>query len=67
MDECKWFIVCKNRIKYRPDAVAIIAENTKDEGRLVRKTCRFEIDANLYIVVLLKEAQAWICHKTSHM
>ena len=33
MDECKGFIVCKNRIKYRTN-VAISPENRKDVGCL---------------------------------
>ena len=59
MDECKGLIVCKNRIKYRT-GVAISAEYMKDVSHLAWKTCGFEID-------ILKKAQAWICHKMSHI
>ena len=53
MDECKGFIVCKNRIKYRTN-VAISPENRKDVGCLDWKDvgcldwkiCGFEIDAS---------------------
>ena len=45
MDECKGFIVCKNRIKYRTN-VAISPENRKDVDCLDWKICGFEIDAS---------------------
>ena len=42
MDECKGFIVCKNRIKYRTN-VAISPENRKDVGCLAWKKCGLKL------------------------
>ena len=42
MDECKGFIVCKNRIKYRTN-VAISPENRKDVGCLAWKICGLKL------------------------
>ena len=45
MDECKEFIVSKNRIKYRT-TVAISPVNRKVVGCLAWKICGFEIDVS---------------------
>ena len=42
MDECKGFIVCKNRIKYRTN-VAISPENRMDVGCLAWKKCGLKL------------------------
>ena len=52
MDECKGFIVCKIRIKYRTN-VAISHENMKDVGGLAWKIYGFEIDASSKLFYLV--------------
>ena len=42
MDECKGFIVCKNRMKYRTN-VAISLKNRKDVGCLAWKICGLKL------------------------